>query len=194
MKADLLEIKNKLRKKQPVFRREESYNIKSLSHAWRRATGRHSQVRHQRKGYIRRVEPGYGTPALIRGSHRSGLFPILIYNVHDLDKIDKKVHGVVVASGVGKKKAVDVLKKAKERGLTMLNVKDIDIFIRRVEDFIKARKENKESAKKKKESKDYEKKKKEEVKNSELADKIDSEDKKKQEKQELDKTLSKRQR
>lgn len=219
MSKKALEIRKSLKKKRPSFHREDSHKVKGVKRKWRKPTGRHSKVRHQLRGYVKRVEPGYRSPVLIRGFHKSGIFPVIVNNFNDLNKIDKEKQGIVIASTIGKRKAVVLLKKAKELGINVLNVKDSDAFIKKVDDFIKARKEKKDSIKKKKETKAKEKKKKAEEtleKRSfsapqkpgvsvepKLAEKVAEaqekqsfsvEDKKKQEKKELDKTLSKRQR
>lgn len=194
MSKELLDIRKKLRKKRPDFHREDSHKVKGIKRAWRKPTGRHSKVRHQLKGYVKRVEPGYGSPALIKGFHKSGLFPVIVANLNDLNKVNKEKQGIVIASKLGKKKSVEVLKKAKELELAVLNVKDVDVFIKNVGDFVKARKDKKDAANKKKETKEQEKKKKTDEKKSELAEKVGEEEKKKQEKKELDRTLSKRQR
>ncbi|MBD3361939.1 50S ribosomal protein L32e [Candidatus Woesearchaeota archaeon] len=193
MSESALKIRKKLRKKRPSFHREDSHKVKSVKRNWRKPVGSHSKVRHQLKGYVKRVEPGYRSPRIIRGTNKDGLFPVKVNNVSDLNKVDKTRQGVVIASNVGKKKAVVLLNKAKEMGLSVLNVKDIDLFIRKIDEFIKSRKEKKDAAKKKKESKVKEKKKSEEKK-PKLDKKVEDEDKKKEEKRELDKTLSKRQR
>ncbi|MBN1645044.1 50S ribosomal protein L32e [Candidatus Woesearchaeota archaeon] len=192
MSEKLLEIRKNLKKKRPSFHREDSHKVIKVKTKWRKPTGRHSKVRHQLKGYVKRVEPGYRSPVLIRGAHKSGLFPVIVSNISGLNSIDKDKQGIVIASGIGKRKKILLLKKSKELGLTVLNVKDIDGFVKMVNDFITARKEKKEVSKKKKESKEKEKKKKAAEKKPGLDKKLE-EEKKKQEKKELDKTLSRRQ-
>lgn len=193
MNKKLLDIRKKLRKKRPSFHREDSHKVIKIKPKWRRPTGRHSKVRHQLRGYVKRVEPGYRSPVLIRGTNKSGLFPVIINNIKELNKVNKEKQGIVIASTVGKKKKVLILKQAKELGINVLNIKDIDAFVKSVDDFIKARKEKKQAQKKKKESKDKEKKKKSDEKKSKLAEKVDTEEKKKQEKKKLDKELITRQ-
>jgi large subunit ribosomal protein L32e len=194
MSKKLLDIRKKLKKKRPSFHREDSHKVIKVKRKWRKPTGRHSKVRHQLRGYVKRVEPGYRSPALIRGAHKSGLFSVIINNIADLNKVNKEKQGIVISARVGKKKKVMILKRAKELGLTRLNIRDDDAFIKSVEDFIKARKEKKQAHKKKKESKEKEKKKKADEKKSKLTEKVDSEEKKKKEKKELDKELITRQR
>jgi len=193
MSKKLIELRKKLRKKRPSFHREDSHKVIGVKRAWRRAVGRHSKVRHQLKGYVKRVEPGYGSPALIRNSHRSGLFPVIVNTVSDIASLNKAEQGAVIASGIGRRKRVLLLNKAKELNIKVFNVKDIDQALQNIKAFIKARKEKKVEIKKKKESRSKVKKK-ESEKKPELAEKVESEDKKTQEKKDLDKTLSRRQR
>ena len=193
-RENLLKIRKTLQRKRPIFRREDCNKLKSVSPSWRRPTGTHSKVRHQLKGRVLRIKTGYRSPAEIRGSHKSGLFPIMAFAVSDFDKINKETHGAVIASGVGLKKKVVMLQKAKQLGVRVLNVKNSDEFIKNVEDSLKKRKDDKRSREKKKESREAEKKEKTEDKKPALAEKVEGEEKKVQEKKELDKELSRRQR
>lgn len=188
----LLKIRKSLQKKRPVFRREDCNKLKSVSPSWRRPTGTHSKVRHQLKGRVLRIKTGYRSPAEIRGSHKSGLFPVIVFAVADLDKISKDSHGAVIGSSVGMKNKVLLLKKAKQLGVRVLNVKNSDEFIRNVEEFIKKRKDDKKVREKKKESAETEKKAKTSEKKPALAEKVEGEEKKTQEKKELDKELIRR--
>jgi large subunit ribosomal protein L32e len=191
----LMKIRKILKKKRPVFRREDCNKLKSVSPSWRRPTGTHSKVRHQLKGRVLRIKTGYRSPAEIRGSHKSGLFPALVFAVADLEKLDKVSQGAVIASGVGLKNKVLVLQKAKQLGIRVLNVKNSDEFIKDIEDMFRKRKEEKKARETKKESKDAEKKENAAVKKRPaLAEKVEGEEKKVQEKKELDRELSRRQR
>lgn len=191
---NLLKIRKMLQKKRPVFRREDCNKLKSVSPSWRRPTGTHSKVRHQRKGCVIRIKTGYRSPAEIRGTHKSGLFPIIVFAVSDFNNIDKEIHGAIIASGVGLKNKVLMLQKAKQLGVRVLNIKNSNEFIKNVEDSLKKRKDEKKAKEKKKESREAEKKEKSSEKKPALAEKVEGEEKKVQEKKELDKELSRRQR
>jgi len=193
MSKELMDIRKKLRKKRPSFHREDSHKVIGVKRAWRRAVGRHSKVRHQLKGYVKRVEPGYGSPARVRGCHKSGLFPVLVNCLSELNSIDKAKQGAVISAGVGRRKKIAMLKKAKKLGISVFNCRDLDVDIQSIENFVKARKEKKAEIKKKKESRAKDKKKKSEKKPA-LAEKVEGVEKKNKEKKDLDKTLSRRQR
>ncbi len=190
----LLKIRKVLQKKRPIFRREDCNKLKSVDPSWRRPTGTHSKVRHQRKGRVLRIKTGYRSPAEIRGSHKSGLFPTLVFAVSDFDNIKKETHGAIIASSVGLKNKVLLLQKAKQMGVRVLNVKNPDECIKGIEDSLKKRKDDKRAREKKKESREAEKKEKTSEKKPALAEKVEGEEKKTQEKKELDKELSRRQR
>lgn len=193
-RESLLKIRKTLQRKRPIFRREDCNKLKSVDPSWRRPTGTHSKVRHQRKGHVLRIKTGYRSPAEIRGSHKSGLFPIMVFAVSNLDSIRKETHGAIIASGVGLRNKVLILQRAKQLGVRVLNVKNSDEFIKTVEDSLKKRKDDKKAKEKKKESREAEKKEKVSEKKPALAEKVEGEEKKVQEKKELDKELSRRQR
>lgn len=193
-RENLLKIRKSLQKKRPVFRREDCNKLKRVSASWRRPTGTHSKVRHQFKGRVIRIKTGYRCPVEVRGAHKSGLFPIMVFAVNDFGKISKETQAAVIASGVGLRNKLLMLQKAKQMGIRVLNIKDSDEFIKAAEDLLQKRKDEKKAKKKKKESKDVEKKGKDSDKKPALSEKVEDEDKKVQEKKELDKELSRRQR
>ena len=66
-------------------------------------------------------QPGYGQPRKVRGLHPSGLKDVLVHNVKELAGLDKAVHAVRIARTVGKRKRAEIIKKAEELGLKVLN-------------------------------------------------------------------------
>ena len=76
-------------RKKPKFLRQGTY-LKKVKKVWRRPRGVHSKlkVKEKSKGSLPNV--GYGAPRKLRGLHPSGLKEIMIYNLNDLDKIDKQ--------------------------------------------------------------------------------------------------------
>ena len=112
------------KRKQPLFLRRDWYKkIKfgkgvKKNQKWRAAKGRQNKTRLGRRGYGNRPKIGYGENNEIKGKV-NGLEPIMVSNVADLEKV-KAGQGVVVAS-VGKKKRTEILAKANEKKLTILN-------------------------------------------------------------------------
>jgi large subunit ribosomal protein L32e len=190
--ADLLKLRKAIKKKKPEFIRQDAHKKAKLKKRWRRPKGLHSKMRLCHRGYRRNVEKGWGSPKEARGLHPSGLKAVLVCAVADLNKIDAKVGGGIISSGVGLKKRAEIAKAAKARGIRILNVK-VDEFLAELEEKMKKRKELKakwvaEKEKKKKEKETKAKEKKEEK----LAEKLTEEEKKEKEKEEKEKILTKK--
>ena len=119
----LLEIKKKLKRKKPEFLRTNWYRKPSLknNHKWRWGHGRDNKIRLKMKGKPRPPETGYRSPRLVRGLLRNGLKPVIVRNVNDLEKVDKEREIAVIYHGVGKRKRMQIIEKAKELGIQILN-------------------------------------------------------------------------
>ena len=96
------------------FRLERGYK-------WRKPKGNDNKSRLQLKGYPPIVKVGYRTPKEVRNLHPSGLQPVIVHNVKELEKVDKNKHIVYIASSVGKKKRAEILKRAQELGVRVAN-------------------------------------------------------------------------
>lgn len=105
----------------PKFVRWPSKSLKKLKSAWRRPKGINSKITEKKKGKLPMPNPGYGAPRKTRFLHPSGYRDVLIENVKGLDKIDFKKEAVRIASAVGEKKRTEILKKAEEMKLKVLN-------------------------------------------------------------------------
>lgn len=187
---ELLELRKKKKSKKPNFTRQEITKKKKLRNngGWRRPKGIQSKVRLGKRGHETMPSPGWGSPKEVKHLHKSGLKQILVYNLNDLDKIDPKKEGIIL-SKIGKKKKLDLIKKAEEKGIKILNIKDVKAFVEKV------KKDREEKTKKKAEKiaskeKKKAKPKKEEKKTEEKE--IKEEDKKKEDKKEKDKVLTKK--
>ena len=133
------------------FIREDAHKKSSLGNKWRRPKGLHSKMRLSKKGYNKSVSIGYGSPRKTRNMHRSGLKLIIIKSLKDIEKIDTKKECAAVAKTIGLKKKIEILKQAIKKNINVVNVKDVDKFLKDVEEKIKKSKEEKEKLKKKKE-------------------------------------------
>lgn len=117
-----LELRERVKSRKPEFVRMNSWLLKRLDDSWR--SPRHSldnKIRLQRKGFPPMVKIGYRGPALARGLHPSGFEEVLVRNVDDLEFVDPKRQAVRIASAVGKRKRAEILKRAEELGITVLN-------------------------------------------------------------------------
>ncbi|MCR4368416.1 MAG: hypothetical protein NUV67_00750 [archaeon] len=63
---------------------------------------------------------GYRTPRAIRDIHPSGYREVLVRHIGELKAI-KEGHAVRVISGIGRKKKIDIVDKAIEKGIKVLN-------------------------------------------------------------------------
>ncbi|RLG12340.1 50S ribosomal protein L32e [Candidatus Pacearchaeota archaeon] len=86
---------------------------------WRKPKGRDNKMREKRRGYPTVVSIGYRTNKKQRGKIEN-LMPIKINNLKDLDKANEK--NIVIIGRVGKKKKLEIIKKAKEKSIKIQNV------------------------------------------------------------------------
>jgi len=181
---EALELRNA--KKKPSFRRTDSHKKAKISDSWRQPRGRHSPVRKRRKGYLKRLSVGYGAPRLARGLNPQGIKEVHVYNLKDLNKVQKD-EGIIIGSNVGTRKKLEILKKINEnKELTLLNIKDIDKFIKETEDRFKTKKEESDKRdKEKKKSKEEAVKKAEDKKKEEEKEEEKKTDEEKQEETEV---------
>ncbi len=199
---NLLKIRSIRKAKKPTFVRSDSHKKKRVGKKWRRPRGLQSKVRLQKKGYVRKVKIGWGSPKAVKGLNKNGLKEVLVTNIQELPDSPNAQEGIIIKSSTGTRKKVDIIKKAIELNIKILNVKNPGNFLKKVEESIlknKAektkQKEEKEKKKKEKEKKAKEKeeeKKKKEGNTDELSKKVEDEEKKKEEKKDKDKILIKK--
>ena len=68
-----------------------------------------------------RPSVSYGKPKAEKYLHPSGFREVLVYNVRDLEKVDLKKEVARIGSSVGKRKRVEIKKKAEEKKIKVLN-------------------------------------------------------------------------
>jgi large subunit ribosomal protein L32e len=118
---ELLAARKRIAQTRPKFIRQESWRYDRLAENWRKPKGKDNKMRKQKSGMPALVKVGYRSPKAARGLHPSGYRDILIYNVAELAKLDPKGDAARIAHGVGKKKRIDIIKKAGELGIKVLN-------------------------------------------------------------------------
>lgn len=187
-KKDLLELRKKAKAKKPNFIRQDAHKKAEISKKWRRPKGFQSKMRLHKKGYRKSPSQGYRSPSIVRGLDPSGFVPVMVSAKKDFEKLDVKKQGAIIAKAVGMKKRVELVNYAKEKGIIVLNIKDFDKFLAKVNEKLKEEKEKRKEKKKEKEEKKEAKPKKKEA----LAEKLTEEEKKEQEKKEQDKLLTKK--
>ncbi|MFT4250524.1 MAG: eL32 family ribosomal protein [Candidatus Woesearchaeota archaeon] len=135
------------------FVRHAAHRKKRLDTNWRRPRGLHNKMRLERKGSRPRVKEGYRTAVATRNT-KKGLLIVRVHNVADVEAVDAKTQGVVVAS-IGMKKKLAVLKRIKEKNLTLLTG-SVDEAITELTQRFSKRQEEKKSAQKQKEERQKE--------------------------------------
>lgn len=196
---ELLELRKKIKRKKPLFIRQDVHKKKRLGFKWRKPRGLHSKVRRGLKGYRKRVSKGYKSPSLIKGIHHSGLKMVVVSSIKDIEKIKKDEEGIIIKKDVGLKKKIGIVKKSIEKSIKILNIKDPSNFLNVVGEKLKKKREDKEKKlsskekkKREKEKKAEEKKKKEEEKDKEETKPAEKKDIEKERKEEMDKVLTKK--
>jgi large subunit ribosomal protein L32e len=119
--ASLLRSKIRKARKTPRFKRQELWAQAILKDTWRKPKGRHSKMRKQERGRGRLPKPGYGSPVAVKGLNKQGFREIRVFNPSQLEKLDKEKEAALVASAVGRKKRLEILKRAEELGVTVVN-------------------------------------------------------------------------
>ena len=119
----LLELRKKLKSKKPEFLRTLWWKFPKFKNdpKWRKPKGIENPMRLSIKGYPPIVEVGYRGPREVRGLHPTGLEPVIVNSVKDLEKLDPSRHLVVISSSVGLKKRLEIEAKAREKGFRVTN-------------------------------------------------------------------------
>lgn len=108
------------------FSREDRHKKKSIPDSWKRPVGTHSDVRLEKKGAPAKPKAGYRTDKDIRGKHPSGYDEVMVHNTGDLEEIDTEEEAARIGSTVGGKKREQILEKAEELEIKVLNAGDND--------------------------------------------------------------------
>ncbi len=185
MNVNLLEIRKELKERKPVFIRQDNPKRRKLNYKWRKPKGIHSKIRHKFKGRRKMPSPGYKSPAKIRGFHSSGLSMELVSSAGDLQNIKKESGGIIISKRLGLKKKLQILKKAQELGIAVLNLNASE-QINKIEEFMKSKKKKTVEEKKKEAVKDIKKDKKPEERQ------LSDEERKQADKEEKDRILTKK--
>ena len=109
-------------RKKPKFLRQLWHAYKRLQKVkWRRPKGLQSKLRIKEKFKGNVPSKGWRAPKELRGLHPSGYKEVLVHNLKDLEKINPEKEAIRIASSVGKKKRLQILEKAKELKIKVLN-------------------------------------------------------------------------
>ncbi|MCX8158686.1 MAG: 50S ribosomal protein L32e [Candidatus Pacearchaeota archaeon] len=114
-----------MKKKKPTFVRQESVRYLRLGkkkkslRKWRRPRGKSSKIRLKRFSYSPMPSVGYKTPKKESGRIH-GLIPKLVHNQKELESLTKD--NIAILARVGAKKKLELIKKADELKIKVLNL------------------------------------------------------------------------
>ena len=123
---NLSKVRNRIyryRKRKIEFVRYLSWRFWKLGRkeSWRKPKGIDSKMRLQLKGYPPIVKIGYSSPKDIRGLHPSGLKPVIVKSLRDLETVSPERDIVYIASSVGLRLKSKIIEAARERGIRIVN-------------------------------------------------------------------------
>lgn len=191
----LLEIRNKIKSKKPLFTRHDAHKKKRIGTKWRKPKGRQNKMRLNKKGYAKSRSTGYGSPNKVKGLSRNGLEQVLVTTPSQLNSLDPKTQGVIVSRTIGGRKLLEIIHHCEKANITILNFNP-ETAKKNLERKLALKKSKSKEIAKRKSAKKAENKKLNAKKESE--DKKDKnqdlslEEKKLQEKKEKDKLLTKK--
>ena len=116
-----LKLRKKISSERPDFKRSETHRFPRLGDKWRSSKGIRSKMRLKKMSRSAIVETGYRGPVLVRGLNPSGRHEIIIYRVEDLTAVDRDLEAVRIAATVGTRKRLEILRKAEELKLQVVN-------------------------------------------------------------------------
>ena len=118
----MIELRKKISKKRPSFRRVESWRYVRVKDSWRKARGIDSRTRIKSKSGVKSPSVGYRGPKKVRGLHPSGYEEVRVHNINDIKGLNNKKHAIKVSSKLGVKKRIGVVDYAQSRGFKVLNL------------------------------------------------------------------------
>lgn len=118
----LMELRKKINKKRPSFRRVESWRYKRVKDSWRKARGIDSKTRKKKKSGVKSPTVGYRGPKKVRGLHPSGYKEMNITTKEDLSNLNKKKHAIKISGTLGAKKRISLIDYCQKRGFKILNL------------------------------------------------------------------------
>ena len=119
-----LDLRAKVAKNRPDFKRPESWRYKRLETTWRKPKGIDNHQRKQKsRGRPGLVKVGYGGPKIERWLHPSGYTDNLVHNITDLEKLNPKTDGIRIGHSVGTKKRKTIVIKSIEKKFKVFNAR-----------------------------------------------------------------------
>lgn len=124
-----LKVRAKIDSARPEFIRSEHTRFPRLGKKWRSSKGIRSKMRLKKKSRAPIVETGYRGPAIARGLRMDGKAEVMVFRVEDLARVDKEKQVVRISGTVGKRKRGEILDKARELEITVLNRRPSEVKV-----------------------------------------------------------------
>jgi large subunit ribosomal protein L32e len=118
----LMEVRKKISKKRPSFRRVESWRYKRVKDSWRKPRGIDSQTRKKTKTGVRSPNVGYRGPRKVRGIHPSGYVEVRVTSIEDLSNLNRNKHAIKISGKLGAKKRIAIIDYCQKRSFKILNL------------------------------------------------------------------------
>lgn len=118
----LIEIRKKLNRKRPSFRRVESWRYKRVKDPWRKARGIDSRTRIKSKSGVKSPSVGYRGPKKVRGLHPSGYVEVRVSNINELEELNHRKNAIKISAKLGAKKRLALIENAQNRNFKILNI------------------------------------------------------------------------
>ncbi len=103
------------------FKQENVHSYDRLKKKWKKPRGSQSKTRKALKGKPEMPKVGMKVSRAWRGKHPSGKYEFFVRNLHDLNRVNEKTESIRISAAVGEKKKEEIIKKAKEMNLEILN-------------------------------------------------------------------------
>ena len=116
-------LRTQVKQRSPRFLREEWFRYRRLPMNWRKPDGVTSKMRIHLGYRPNVVSVGFRGPKKTRGLHPSGFEEVMVHSVMDLSKINPKTQAARIGGTVGTKKRGEIMKKAGELDIRVLNMK-----------------------------------------------------------------------
>jgi len=140
MAETMMKLRAEISKRRPEFPRNKSgHRMKLRNSTWRKPKGKHTKLRLHEGSRLPIVKDGFRGPVVTRGLYKTGLPIAMVYTMQDLLKLKSSEHVAIIAN-VGQRKKYDLVKKAVEMNISLVNIPSVQKFLDKIEKAIKVRK------------------------------------------------------
>jgi large subunit ribosomal protein L32e len=139
----LLDVRRKIKARTPYFKRFESWRFVRIDEPWRKPKGIDNHMRLSVKGWPHLVKVGYRVPKAVRYLHPSGYRDVLVHNMAELEELSPDIDAARLAAAVGRRKKIELAKRAKELGIRVLNGRNLLLVTKAEEEKAEEEKETK---------------------------------------------------